>query len=91
MVLYVSDIVGVLVVGVGVLVGVFLLFFIYQIVLYEYFVLGCDGVLDKQLVCIWLFVIVIILYNFLEGFVVGVGFVGGEMVNGLLFVLGIGI
>lgn len=59
--------------------------------LYEYFKMGCEGFEVVLLWWVWLFIIVIMIYNFFEGFVVGVGFGFGGMEGGFLFVIGIGL
>lgn len=58
---------------------------------HEHFVTGRDHASAASLRRIWLFVIAIALHNFPEGLAVGVGFAGGEPVDGVPLAIGIGL
>lgn len=58
---------------------------------HEHFIKGHEGLSSKRLKQIWLFIIAITLHNFPEGLAVGVGFGGGDIVNGTVLAVGIGL
>jgi len=58
---------------------------------HEHFIIGLEGRCPGELRRVWLFVIAITLHNLPEGMAVGVGFGGGDMVNGSALAIGIGV
>jgi ZIP family zinc transporter len=86
-----SEMVAVLVVGLGVLGGAACLWLVHRIVPHEHFIIGPEGPHTERVRRIWLFVIAITLHNFPEGLAVGVGFGGGDTSNGVALAIGIGL
>lgn len=58
---------------------------------HEHFVKGHEGADILKLKRVWLFIIAITLHNFPEGMAVGVGFGGGNILNGVSLAIGIGL
>lgn len=82
---------GVAVVVSGLVIGALALFAVHAAVPHEHLFVGHDSADAQRLTRIWLFVLAIALHNFPEGMAVGVGFVGGDISNGISLAVGIGI
>lgn len=79
-------------VGVGILFGVIFIYFIDWFIFYEYFVKGYEGLREFKecFRVVWFIVLVVIIYNFFEGMVVGILFVY-DFERGFIMVIVIGI
>lgn len=86
-----SRMLGVAIVAMGLLVGALALFAIHSAVPHVHLFASQQGGDARRLGRIWLFVLAIALHNFPEGMAVGVGFVGGDIGNGISLATGIGI
>ena len=71
--------------------GGFFLLFVDKIIPHEHFIKGHEGADAHALKRVWLFVFAITLHNFPEGLAVGVGFGGGDILNGITLAIGIGL
>lgn len=80
---------AVVVVTLGMLLGALILALIHHYTPHEHFLKGREGIDNKRLKGIWLFVIAITLHNFPEGMAVGVGFADGNITNGIPLAIGI--
>tara|TARA_Y100000310_G_C20533608_1_gene739743 strand:- start:242 stop:1033 length:792 start_codon:yes stop_codon:yes gene_type:complete len=80
-----------LIMVVGILLGGFFLLFIDKIRPHEHFIKPREGSDVHALRRVWLFVFAITLHNFPEGLAVGVGFGGGDILNGISLAIGIGL
>lgn len=79
------------VVVLGMLFGGVFLWFTDKYSPHEHFIKGPEGSSKKNLKRVWLFIIAITLHNFPEGLAVGVGYGGGDLVNGTTLAIGIGL
>lgn len=86
-----SKMLGVAVVVGGLVIGALTLFAVHNAVPHVHLFAGHEGTDSRRLSRIWLFVFAIALHNFPEGMAVGVGFVGGDISNGISLATGIGI
>ena len=84
-----NEILAVLVVIAGILVGASMLYVIHHYAPHEHFITDKDKPHTAAFSRIWLFVIAITLHNFPEGMAVGVGFAGGDIGNGVALATGI--
>lgn len=75
----------------GILCGAVALFLMHRYSPHEHFLAGGEGPDTKTMKRIWLFVIAITLHNVPEGMAVGVGFAGGDVINGTSLATGIGV
>lgn len=75
----------------GILLGGIFLYLADRYLPHEHFIKGKEGADLAQLRRIWLFIIAITLHNFPEGIAVGVGFGAGDVRNGLILAIGIGL
>jgi ZIP family zinc transporter len=75
----------------GILLGGVFLLFVDKIIPHEHFIKGHEGIDIAGLKRVWLFVFAITLHNFPEGMAVGVGFGGGDILNGITLAIGIGL
>jgi len=85
-----SDVIAVLVVITGILVGALSLWLIHRYAPHEHFIAGPEGMHTEHVGRIWLFIIAITLHNFPEGLAVGVAF-GEGLANGTALAIGIGL
>jgi len=58
---------------------------------HEHFFKGHEGIEIRSLKRVWLFIFAIAIHNFPEGLAVGVGFGGGDIINGITLATGIGL
>lgn len=86
-----SNLYAAVIVAAGILLGGAFLWLTNQYFPHEHFVKGPEGANLSNLRKIWLFVIAIAIHNFPEGLAVGVGFGGGDVTNGLILTMGIGL
>lgn len=75
----------------GILLGGIFLWLANKFLPHEHFIKGHEGVDSARLKKIWLFIFAITLHNFPEGIAVGVGFGGGDILNGITLAIGIGL
>ena len=80
---------GALAVAASALAGATTVLLLHRHLPHEHFVSGFAGPASHRLRRTWLFVIAVTLHNFPEGLSVGVGFGGGDVVNGLELTLAI--
>ena len=86
-----SEVGAVSIIIAGILLGATVIWVVNEHLPHEHFIMGHDGPISDSLRRIWLFVIAITLHNFPEGLAVGVGFGGGDIVNGTTLAIGIGL
>ena len=79
------------IVGVGILLGAFLLLAIDRAVPHEHFVKGLEGPHARALKRTWLFVLAIALHNLPEGLAIGVAYAGTDMASASALATGISI
>ena len=82
---------GALVMAAGMLLGGVALHLGNRILPHQHFFKGIEGQAGKRISRIWLFVFAITLHNFPEGLAVGVGFGGGDVLNGTTLAVGIAL
>src|SRR3989338_2586534 len=76
----------------GILLGAVILWFVAKYLPHEHFFSKEHEEIDaRALKKIWLFIFAITLHNFPEGMAVGVGFGGGDILNGISLAIGIGL
>lgn len=75
----------------GILLGGIFLWLSDKFIPHEHFIKGKEGVDSFKLKRVWLFILAITLHNFPEGMAVGVGFGGGDILNGISLAIGIGL
>lgn len=75
----------------GILLGGIFLWLSDKFIPHEHFIKGKEGVDSFKLKRAWLFILAITLHNFPEGMAVGVGFGGGDILNGISLAIGIGL
>ena len=75
----------------GILLGAIFLELADKYLPHEHFLSGHEGVDFIKLRKLWLFIIAITIHNFPEGMAVGVGFGGGDILNGITLAIGIGL
>lgn len=80
-----------LVVGGAILLGAAALLFLDRVLPHEHFIKGREGKEAAKLRRTWLFVFAIALHNLPEGLAIGVGYVGGDVVQGSALATGIAI
>jgi zinc transporter, ZIP family len=81
---------AIVVVG-GILLGALFLELADRYLPHEHFFKGHEGTDFIKLKRLWLFIIAITIHNFPEGMAVGVGFGGGDIMNGVTLALGIAL
>lgn len=86
-----NDIYAAVIVVVGIMLGGIFLWLTDKYSPHEHFIKGHEGVDVKNLKRVWLFIIAITLHNFPEGLAVGVGYGGGNIINGTTLAIGIGL
>lgn len=82
---------GALIMVAGILLGGIFLYLADKFIPHEHFIKGHEGIDVKRLKKIWLFIFAITIHNFPEGMAVGVGFGGGNILNGIILAVGIGL
>ncbi|MGF1460567.1 MAG: ZIP family metal transporter [Leptolyngbyaceae cyanobacterium] len=80
-----------LIMGVGILIGAALLWWVHNRFPHEHFFKGKEGPQAANLKRIWLFIAAITLHNFPEGLAVGVGFGSGDISKAISLAIGIGL
>lgn len=86
-----NGIMAALIVVAGILIGGLFLYLADRYLPHEHFIKGHEGTDFMRLRRLWLFIIAITIHNFPEGMAVGVGFGGGNMLNGITLAIGIGL
>ena len=82
---------AVLIVITGMMIGGLAIFFSDKIIPHEFFIRKNETKDILSLKRVWVFILAITLHNFPEGLAVGVGFGGGDVVNGIQLAIGIGL
>jgi len=80
-----------IIIVIGILLGSIFLWLSDKFIPHEHFIKGHEGSDSKKLKKIWLFILAITIHNFPEGMAVGVGFGGGDILNGISLAIGIGL
>lgn len=80
-----------LIIVIGILMGGITLHLADKFLPHEHFIKGHEGMDFLKLKRLWLFIIAITIHNFPEGMAVGVGFGGGDIVNGAILAIGIAL
>lgn len=86
-----STVMAAVIISLGMMLGGAFLWFCDHTSPHEHFIKGPEGAKFEELSRIWLFIIAITIHNFPEGLAVGVGFGGGDIMNGLTLAIGIGL
>ena len=80
-----------LIIVTGIMLGGLFLYLADRFLPHEHFIKGKEGMDFLKFKRLWLFIIAITIHNFPEGMAVGVGFGGGDIVNGISLAIGIGL
>ena len=76
---------------IGILLGGIFLWLTDKLIPHEHFFKRNKNLDSNKLKKIWLFILAITIHNFPEGMAVGVGFGGGDILNGISLAIGIGL
>lgn len=86
-----NDVPAAIIIISGMLIGGLAIWMANHFIPHDFFLRGHDPDKIMSLRKVWMFVIAIILHNFPEGLAVGVGFGGGDILNGITLAIGIGL
>jgi len=82
---------AVMIIVAGMLIGGLAIFFSDKVIPHEFFIKNKQTKDILSLKRVWVFILAITLHNFPEGLAVGVGFGGGNIINGIQLAVGIGL